>query len=177
MKQLVLSKVGVFIFLFDAIGACSQYESGNVDKNADDITNDSLRLFVKDFATINYPYSISKPNDEKTIDLNKMNRILHLNKSKEDIGLEEYYYGYVFFDDSFLGLIITHFYTPGAFGIENYFMELITLDYNGKYIDSEVLGCYCNDTNMGSNDYFSTDLKIVVDELEIKIFKRGLMEP
>lgn len=54
-------------------------------------------------------------------------------------------------------LVIEHFYTPGAFGINNTFLEVHTFTRSGKKVDDAQVGCYCNDTNMGANDYYSTN--------------------
>jgi hypothetical protein len=135
---------------------------------------DSLMKFIKGFKTITFPFEFSKPNDETVIDIKLMQHLFDFDINQEDLGYGNYYYGYVFYNSNYVGLIITRYYTPGAFGINNYFVELFTLNDEGKLIDSEELGCFCHDTNMGSNDYYSTELKIVVDSNKIIVNKRNI---
>jgi hypothetical protein len=58
--------------------------------------------------------------------------------------------------EEYVGLVVEHFYTPGAFGINNTFIELHTFKHDGTKIQEVELGCHCHDTNMGANDYYAT---------------------
>lgn len=67
-------------------------------------------------------------------------------------------------------LLVYHYYTPGAFGIQNTFLELYSFDFKGNQIDGEVIGCYCYDSNMGANDYYATDDDLKFDENGVDVF-------
>lgn len=67
-------------------------------------------------------------------------------------------------------LLVYHFYTPGAFGIQNTFIELYSFDFEGNQLDAQEIGCYCYDSNMGANDYYATDDKLKFDENGVDVF-------
>lgn len=71
-----------------------------------------------------------------------------------------YYYGYVFFRENYLGLFVNQYFTPGAAGVNDYTIYLLTFDYFGNPIGRQELGCNCMDTNMGTNDYYQTEVNI-----------------
>ncbi len=54
---------------------------------------------------------------------------------------------------------VHQFYTPGAFGIYNTYFKVYTFDKDGKQLDSDEIGCFCYDSNLGANDYYQTDLE------------------
>ncbi|GAA4276345.1 hypothetical protein [Aquimarina mytili] len=139
------------------------------------IKNDSLRAFVVNFEPITYPFTFSQPNDKKDMDIELLNHFLDQEITQEEnLGYGAIFYGYVFFDNNYFGLIHTRYYDPGAMGIHNYFMDLATLSYDGKIIDYRGLGCFCYDSNMGSNEYFATQLAITIDQGKISIKKEDI---
>lgn len=164
MRQIILS----ILILCNCLAFA---QTGTIinSKNADAIKNDSLKAIVRKFEEKQYPFTLAEIKDDEVIDASMLNQLLKLELEISELGLQEYYYGYVFYDKEFFGLVITHYYTPGAFGIENYFLELITVTYEGKVISHEVLSCFCNDTNMGSNDYYSTEPEIIFDARKIVV--------
>ena len=166
------------IFLFFSYIGLSQSDSNTVGifnslSDSTTIKNDSLKKFMKDFETITYPFEFKEPpNSKEVIDYKSLKHFFNIDK--EDLGFENYYYGYVFYESSYLGLIFTRHYSPGAFGIESFFVELITLTYDGEIIDSKELSCLCYNSNFGSNDYYSTEFKIVVNSKKIIVYERNI---
>lgn len=138
-----------------------------VFKGISNVEGEDLQAFVKGFKSITYPFEFADFPNGKEIDSTQMVDFLGLipdtSVATIEIGQEAYYTGYVFYAQDYFGLIITHNYSPGAFGIDNYFIELYTFTYGGKLITTADLGCFCHDTNMGSNDYYATELAVNIE--------------
>lgn len=153
------------------ICGCTSF-TGNKEKNIDSIKNDSLKEFVNNFTSQTLPFNIDNPHEENVIDKELLKQFLNIEFDDENAGLEEYYYGDVFYGEDYIGLIHTHYYTPGAFGIENYFIEFASLTYDGKLISKKELGCFCNDTNMGINDYYATEVALDIEMEKITVIEK-----
>ena len=153
--------------------AFAQNEHHTENENFTKISNDSLKAFIKNFEIISYPFHFSDINKENPIDIAIAEYFLDI-EPDDGFGYEEFYFNFVFLEENFICIIYTRYYTPGAFGINNYFVNLITMDYSGKIIDAEDIGCFCNDTNMGNNDYYATDLEVTIEKGEISVIKNNI---
>lgn len=78
-----------------------------------------------------------------------------------------YFYGVKYETESYIALIYTQFYIPGAFGINNRTLYMNTYDKNGKLIKSGYLGCQCLDNNY--YDYDETFEKFHIMENQILV--------
>ncbi|MBN1251001.1 MAG: hypothetical protein JXR51_04835 [Bacteroidales bacterium] len=163
MNILKISGLTIIAFLTFNFSSFSQENN----KSENDIKTDSLKQFLENFEQITLPFEFEEIYYKNEIDNNWINFFF---KEIEDYG-EKFYCSYIFYEKEYIGLIIIRNWCPGIAGVNNDFVFLFTISYNGKIIDNEELGCYCNDTNMGSNDYFATNLDVFIFENEINIYE------
>ena len=173
-----VSRLFCIVFLLYSYGGFSQ-SAPNINLKHNSlgdsvaIKNDSLKMFIKDFETITYPFEFEEPPNSGDI-INREPLQYLLDVDLEESSHESYYYGYIFYAPSYLGLIITRHYDPGAFGIDNSYVALITLTYDGAIVDHKELSCLCHDTNMGTNDYYATEFKIIVESNKITVHETSI---
>jgi len=138
------------------------------------IKNDSLKKYIENFETITRPFVFSKSNAGEEIKPKFLQQFFNLDEEEVKERGCSYYYGYVYYDKNYLGFIYTKNYSPGAFGINHYFINLVTLTYEGDLIDTTELGCFCHDTNLGSNDYHKSELDITISVGKILIKEKSM---
>ncbi len=158
MKKIIFS----FIYLLS-------FNVGFCQKEIHQIENDSLRQFIEHFETITRPFVFSNYTSGEYIEPKLVQHFFDLDEEDTEERGVGYYYGYVYYEKEYLGIIYTKNYSPGAFGIDNYYINLVTLTYDGNLIDTKELGCFCNDSNLGSNDYHKSELIITIDIREVSI--------
>ena len=137
--------------------------SNSININKNRIKPDSLGKFIENFKPVVLPFEFTYTADSIIIDGSWIN---YFYKDYEDSG-EKLYCNYVFYSSSYLGLIINSNWEPGVAGVSNNNIDLFTISYDGKIIDELDLGCFCFDSNMGSNDYYSTELNVAIDTNKI----------
>lgn len=157
----------IIILSFLAFSSFTQSDSTSI--SLETIENDSLREFLKQFKPTALPFSILEPVEEDVLDMESYNYFLNQNMEDGDLGYGNHYYGNIFLLDNYIALTITRYFTPGAFGINNYYIELHTIDSTGQLLDYKDLGCFCSDINAGSNEIFFTQLEINVDSNRVYV--------
>lgn len=135
----------------------------------DNIKNNKIRNFVAQFEEVQLPLTISDANPgEIELDTAVLFYLLDI-VVESDIFYETYTIGKVFYMDDYFGLTLIYNYTPGAFGIDNYSVILITMDYFGNVIDQTELTCFCHDSDMGDNMVYYTESIIQISSDQIII--------
>lgn len=144
------------------------YDAALSEKGLYSISNVNFKKLVKGFEAKERPFRIKDYWEGDTI--SEKQAVKYMNYVEEDWSMFTVFYkGYVLFEEDYVGLITNIYDTPGAFGVHNNFIWLYRYTYDGKLIDAEEMGCYCYDSNMGSNDYYSTALELVVGTEAITI--------
>ncbi|MFZ5554464.1 MAG: hypothetical protein ACOZCO_15195 [Bacteroidota bacterium] len=92
----------------------------------------------------------------------------------DDFEMNTYHPRYVYKSEKFYAFIYIDHYYPGAFGIDNTNVVLMTISKDGFLIDSEYIGCSCYDSNMGANDFYSTDDSFMWTKNQIKVTSKQL---
>ncbi len=138
------------------------------------IKNKKFKLLLGCFPFINTPFKLSYNASENTPLTNEeLFFFITEEEQKEQLGCDTYYPAFVFYQNDRIGCILLRNYSPGAFGVNNDVYELYLFDYHGTLIKKEEIGCNCYDSNMGSNDYYSTVLdSVFVDKQRIRIYSR-----
>lgn len=167
MTKLSLLIITCFLFIGTAF---SQTEQDSCTERLNKVKNDTLKAFLKKFETFNYPIKLTELNESNVINKKLVKHFLDI-ELEVGFGYEEFYYNIAFYEENYIGLVFTRYFSPGAFGINNYFVNLITIDYSGNVIDDEDIGCFCNDTNMGSNDYYASDIKVTIEKGNIFVIE------
>ncbi|WP_442266069.1 hypothetical protein ACSIGC_17590 [Tenacibaculum sp. ZS6-P6] len=142
------------------------------------IQNDSLKKFIESFKKVKSPFNFSEPRIEEEIDSKLLQRFLNVEVVDEIgyVGTESYYYGFAYFDQKYLSLIYTHYYSPGAFGIDNKGIYVVTMNYEGEIIGEELIGCFCKNSNMGSNEYFVSELNVTIQKSKIIVKQQEIRQ-
>ena len=135
--------------------------------------------FISSFPTKDFPFEILNQANEADgsggLDTLAVQQFIYENYSEEE------YFGYnnfipVFKVETEFGYMVGlhHFFTPGAFGIYDTYFIIVTYDQEGNQIDNSEIGCYCYDSNMGSNDFYETDIDATFNKDEILISGVGI---
>ncbi|MCB9225401.1 MAG: hypothetical protein H6582_14575 [Crocinitomicaceae bacterium] len=140
-----------------------QYAEKLQDKNLDGdgsaLTWDQL---LARFPKVKLPKEVEFDGSKEMFDTNTI-KTYFTDGEWDDFGWNEYRPIFRFESDNYIALVVEHFFSPGAFGINNNFIELYTFTKSGEKIQGFDLGCHCSATNMGSNDFFTTTDNVTFD--------------
>lgn len=134
----------------------------------DRIKNEKLRNFVSNFEYTELPIHIEDTQSGPEIDSNDLFYFLDIFLDPE-INYENYSFGKIFFSENYFALVFVYSYTPGAFGINNEYIVLQTMDYFGNVIDFIELACFCYDQDMGINEIHYSEAQIDLTNERITI--------
>lgn len=133
----------------------------------------ALNTFRSKFQTVNLPFEYApldyENSDGKAFTDDEIRMFSIDDYDPEKYWGYYYYYGVTFETENYIALIFTENYVPGAFGIYNQSLVMLTIGKNGDFIDKKYLGCHCMDTNAGINDYYSTVDSFFFTEGNIRI--------
>lgn len=147
--------LSIFLFFINSI---------SLQTNKD---NPEFTQFLKRFELKKYPLSISKPFEGTEISHFDLKQFLNIELDTMALVKEHYSYRYKVGHQDFYTLIVSHLVSPGKFGINNEFIEVITISKQGVIIDFKDIGCFCSDINIGTNDYYSSSVNIDMDSTHI----------
>jgi hypothetical protein len=136
-----------------------EYQSFKTQKTLADVKDKKLNKFLKQFATKESKYTLDNYNEETAalLDTNDVKQYLQWNYDEEGWMKSAFHPIAAMYYDRFILLVVIREWTPGAFGIFNNFIEGYTIDYTGKKISSAAIGCYCNDSDMGINEFHHSE--------------------
>lgn len=137
----------------------AEYQSCKSKKTQADVKDKKLALFLKQFPGKEIKYTLNNYNEETAalLDTNDVKQYLQWSFDEEGWMKSSFHPVAAMYYDRFILLVVIREWTPGAFGIFNNFIEGYTIDYTGNKISSSELGCYCNDTDMGINEFHHSE--------------------
>ncbi len=138
------------------------------------ISDPALAQFFQDFEVVEFPIKINEIPETEEIDKDTVRKLLGVDPDAEEGWYTTFFYGLVFYQPNYIGLLPFRNGTPGVAGVNNFYVDLFTFDYAGNRLDSKEIGCYCYDSNMGSNEYFASELNILIDSSYIKIKQKDI---
>lgn len=151
----------------------SRYEREMKEEKSRHFDMKGLRTFMKKFKTVSTDFEYEAlPEDtpeEQVFTTEEIRTYVMPEYNPENDFGYRYYYGLAFETENYIALLFTEDYFPGAFGVHNQSLVMITVSKNGEMIDMAYLGCHCLDTNMGSNDYYATDDKFYFTKNNIRV--------
>jgi hypothetical protein len=130
-----------------------------------------VKKFAKKFKEVSLPYTYSPYMEDESAEdaamtYEEVSKFITPDFSEED-WMMTFYYGVVYYTENYIGFVYTDHYHPGAFGINNYGMSILIISHNGEMISRGELGCNCMDSNMGSNEYYSSESTATIYEDKI----------
>ncbi len=123
---------------------------------SESVNNEEFLSFYNLFELKELPFSIMNVNqDGKKIDSSLVKIYLEDTIDASQSLMEYYYYECAFKANGVFYVIVNKFWSPGHGGINNIYVMLYSFDSNGNIIDAQEIGCFCNNTNLGMNEYYA----------------------
>lgn len=148
------------------------------------IRDDSLKSFVRNFETAQFPFNLTYvPQESEQKEQIEENHVKKYIKSENHLDgiINRYCYGFVFFSERYLLLITSFHQTQGLSSMEDWHLRIHSFSYGGTFISTKDIACHCNSFRLGRNEYYATTFDGVVLSnsliVNYEIKKRGSILP
>lgn len=154
---------------FDLLSSNRENYLNHLKKENQQWTKEDFQKFEEKFEETPLPFSYAplsgEENNPKDLTNEEIKLFIDPGFNPDENWGNRYYYGKKITTKNYTALIYSHEYVPGAFGIFNYNLYIITFSPEGNLIDHEFLGCHCYDNDM--NEFTQTTENFDFTENEI----------